>query len=246
MKLLRYLSQKLLRGRLQQKISYTFEYDGLATIHNSDFMNDQKFRKAYKLAEETGSWYGHQMPWRAYIAFWLAEQAKRLEGDFVECGVNRGGLALGIIDYINFQDTAKKFYLFDTFEGFDNRYISQQEVKQGILNIYKYGDCYEQVKATFRNFNNVEIVKGSVPDTLTKVEIKNVAFLSIDMNCAFPEIEALNFFWDKLTKGAIIILDDYGFEAHIAQKKAHDEFARQKGISVLSLPTGQGLIIKTY
>jgi O-methyltransferase len=44
--------------------------------------------------------------------------------------------------------------------------------------------------------------------------------------------------------GAAIVLDDYGWRKHYEQKRAFDEFARQRGTSVLALPTGQGLILK--
>jgi O-methyltransferase len=64
------------------------------------------------------------------------------------------------------------------------------------------------------------------------------------MNCVIPEIEAAEFFWDKLVCGGVIVLDDYGWKGHHLQKQAFDEFAAKRGIKILSLPTGQGLIIK--
>jgi hypothetical protein len=41
-----------------------------------------------------------------------------------------------------------------------------------------------------------------------------------------------------------VVLDDYAFRGYERQKAAMDEFARQVGIEILTLPTGQGLIIK--
>ena len=74
----------------------------------------------------------------------------------------------------------------------------------------------------------------------------NLRFLSIDMNCVQPEVDALNFFWDKMVPGGLIVLDDYGFgNSNHEQKKAHDEFATSKNVEILSLPTCQGLIIKS-
>jgi hypothetical protein len=64
------------------------------------------------------------------------------------------------------------------------------------------------------------------------------------MNCVYPEISAAEYFWNKIAPGGIIVLDDYGFDKHINQKEAFDEFANKRGIQVLSLPTGQGLIFK--
>jgi hypothetical protein len=65
------------------------------------------------------------------------------------------------------------------------------------------------------------------------------------MNCVGPEIAAIEYFWPRLVHGALVILDDYGWSAHIAQKLAMDDFAGKVGTKILSLPTGQGLIIKS-
>jgi hypothetical protein len=47
-----------------------------------------------------------------------------------------------------------------------------------------------------------------------------------------------------MVKGAWVLLDDYAYVGYDEQKKAHDAFARSKGIDILSLPTGQGLYRK--
>lgn len=54
------------------------------------------------------------------------------------------------------------------------------------------------------------------------------------------------YFWDKLVPGGIILLDDYGWQTHEAQKADWDEFARDRGVQILTMPTGQGLLIKPY
>ena len=64
------------------------------------------------------------------------------------------------------------------------------------------------------------------------------------MNCVQPEVAAMEYFWPKLVAGGVVILDDYGFSGHEAQKRAADQFAASVGARILSLPTGQGLLIK--
>ena len=64
------------------------------------------------------------------------------------------------------------------------------------------------------------------------------------MNVVIPEIAAAEYFWDRLVTGAIVILDDYGHLPHVLQKHAFDAFAAARGVQVLLLPTGQGLIFK--
>ncbi|HLO34499.1 MAG TPA: hypothetical protein VK194_00390 [Candidatus Deferrimicrobium sp.] len=41
-----------------------------------------------------------------------------------------------------------------------------------------------------------------------------------------------------------MILDDHGHLPYAAQKRAFDAFAAERGVQVLLLPTGQGLIFK--
>jgi hypothetical protein len=40
------------------------------------------------------------------------------------------------------------------------------------------------------------------------------------------------------------VFDDYGWTGYQAQKHAADTFMRQRGLAVLELPTGQGLVVK--
>lgn len=225
-----------------EEISYN--QDGLLTSTNADFMKEEQFLKAYKAGEDTDSWQGGSIHWRVHVILWAAKQASKLEGDFVECGVNKGGYSRAIFEYLGSSFTQnKKFYLLDTYEGFSEKYLSEEEKKRG-AGFGGYENSYETVKKTFGSFQNAVIVKGTVPDTLPQVKAEKLAYLSIDMNCVEPEIAAAEFFWDKLVSGAIIVLDDYGWAAHIDQKHAFDEFAKRKNVTILSLPTGQGVIIK--
>ena len=221
----------------------TYNRDGLATRHNADFMNDRRFQEAYHRGKATGSWGQYNIQWRAYIACWAANRALSLVGDFVECGVNRGGLAMAVMHYVNFSNLDRKFYLLDTFCGLAEKYLTDEERHLGITS-GGYEECYESVRSTFRGFANVEIIRGMVPDTLPLVNSNRIAYLSIDMNCVEPEIAAAAYFWDKLVSGAAVILDDYGWAGHLVQKRAFDQFAQDHGVQVLQLPTGQGLIFK--
>jgi O-methyltransferase len=221
----------------------TYNQDGLATVHNVDFMQEPRFKEAYDLGKKTGSWGNAEIHWRAFVACWAANKAKTLEGDFVECGVNKGGLARTVVHYVDFAKLDKKFYLLDTFQGLADKYLSEAERERENQWGERYDECYDAVKATFRDFN-VEIIRGTVPDTLTQVKTEKVCYLSIDMNCALPELAAAEFFWDKLVSGAVMLLDDYNWDLHTEQHVGFNQFAARKGVQVLSLPTGQGLIVK--
>ena len=150
-----------------------------------------------------------------------------------------------VMHYINFNALDKTYYLLDTFTGLTDEYSTPEEmVKNENFGYQKLVGLYEKVKHSFRDFN-VEIIQGTVPETLPQVKTNQICYLSVDMNCVLPEIAALDFFWDKLVPGGVIILDDYGYGNNRDQKLAHDEWAAKKNIKILSLPTAQGLIIKS-
>ena len=234
-----------IEGQAKKKIvpNVTYNRDGLATIHNCDFMQDPRFAEAYALGKATGSWGSAETHWRTYIVCWAAQRGLAYEGDFVECGVNRGGYARAVIAYTQFGQLPRKFYLLDTYAGLVDEYISEEERAHG-LQAGGYAECFDVVQKTFAPFANVVLVRGAIPETLPIIKSEKVAFLSIDMNCTPPEIAAANYLWDRLSSGAVVVLDDYGWPGHIHQKQAFDQFAIDRNVQVLALPTGQGLIIK--
>ncbi|HQR08311.1 MAG TPA: TylF/MycF/NovP-related O-methyltransferase [Gemmatales bacterium] len=223
--------------------SWTYGEDGLCTMHVADFLNDPQFQKAYAAGKATGSWPNGDLRWRVYVALWAARQAWNLSGDFVECGVHLGGLATAILTDVNWQQSpSRHFYLLDTFNGFpaDQRGVAAEVHRNDYLD-----DVWPQVQGHFSKFPAVKLIRGAIPQTLTHVTSQQVAYLSIDMNCAEPEVAALEYFWPRMVTGGIVLLDDYAFaEAYRRQKEAIDRWAKPLSLPILSLPTGQGLLIK--
>jgi hypothetical protein len=211
-------------------------------------MLDPDFCKAYErgvlACEQDYTWH-----WRVHIGLWAAYSASKLKGDFVECGVNRGFLSSAIMEYLNWDSLNKTFYLMDTFSGIDERYVSVEELDSGILE-RNTSDSYtkdvESVRDNFSQWKNIQIIVGAIPETLNEVETDNVAYLHIDMNCSPPEVAAFNYFWERLVPGAFVLLDDYAYKGYRPQKVGMDAAAAAKDLKIVSLPTGQGLLIKPY
>jgi hypothetical protein len=226
-----------------------YDQDGLRSIHNHDFMSDPSFCKAYergcRAASDYKNWH-----WRVHIGLWAGFTASKLVGDFVECGVGRGFFSSAIMEFLNWDSLNRTFYLLDTFEGVDPRFVSQEDYEcrakrgQSAVEDDLYVRDVESVKVNFSQWKNIQIIKGSVPETLNQVETQNVAYLHLDMNCSPPEVAAMNFFWDRLVPGAIILLDDYAYRGFESQKNALEAFGKEKQVMIASLPTGQGLLIK--
>lgn len=236
-----------------------YDQDGLRTMHNHEFMLDSSFQEAYQRGVKTqGSMrlLGPQGPeynchWRVHVALWVAFSASKLDGDFVECGVNKGMFSSCIMNYLRWDLLGKTFYLMDTFKGIDERFTSEADRQAGVLEMNKgrlesgfYVSTVESVKSNFREWKNVKIIEGSIPETLSECKAEKVAYLHLDMNCSVPEVAAVEYFWDRLVEGAFILMDDYAYHGSRNEKLGMDAFADKKGLNIVSLPTGQGLLIK--
>ena len=228
-----------------------FDFDGLKSVHNHDFMEDPQFMSAYERGmKATGT--NYQWYWRVHIGLWAAATAIKLDGDFVECGVNRGFLSSAIMHRLNWDTTGRIFYLLDTFAGIDLKYLNHSELDAGIrernqndLNSGFYTQNLKGVIDNFSEWHNKKIMVGSIPDTLPQIASKKIAFLHLDLNCTQPEVDTIEYLWDRLCCGAVILLDDYAYVGYHPQKVGMDAWAAKRNVAIASLPSGQGLIIRT-
>jgi hypothetical protein len=228
---------------------YTFNADGLATVHAAGFLSDPRFADAYAAGANTGHRIAApqklHIEWRVYVCCWAARHAAHLDGDFVECGVGTGIVSLAVCRYVRFEALARRFWLFDTYGGIPEAQALPEELELArSKNRRHYFDSYDLVARNFSDYPNVRLVKGHVPESLAQADLRRIAYLHIDMNIAYPEVEASRALWDRVVPGGVIIYDDYAAPAHGAQKQALDAFAAERSVDILSLPTGQGLLLK--
>jgi hypothetical protein len=225
--------------------------DGLFTLHNDRFRRDPDFQDAYRRGLRATGNPGAEFEWRVHLALWAAAAGLHVPGDFVECGVNAGLISSAIMHGLRWNTLGRRFFLIDTFRGPVLDQYSPEEIGRGRLQVAKdavaagaFVTDLDRVRANYAEWPSAIVVQGTVPDVLASLEIPRVAFLHIDMNCAYPERAALEFFWSLLPAGAIVLLDDYAYFGHDLQGDAMDAAARKLGAVVLSLPTGQGLILR--
>ncbi len=239
----------------QDKPEPSYSADNLAVWKkNVDFLADPRFVEAYRcgmgsghhMCRPPGSDRDIHIEWRVHVLLWAAVHAAKLAGDFVECGVNTGIYSLAVCQYLDFNRTGKSFYLFDTYCGIPAEQMTDEERSLGRADQHSklYSECYDIARRNFSPYPKAVLVRGVVPDTLDTVDIPRVCYLSIDMNIVQPEIAAIEFFWDKLSPGAPVILDDYGWEHFSPQREAMNAFAKRKSVEILTLPTGQGLLLR--
>jgi hypothetical protein len=229
-------------GHVVRSLGLPYE-DGLMSRHNRDFLEDPDFVRAYARGIEASGDLGWR--WRVHIGLWAASTAARLPGDFIECGVNRGFLSTAIMEYLDWDHVGKQFWLLDTFGGIDLSQLEGDDLaaareRNARMDLADAGS----VRTWFSQWQNVNVIEGSVPATLSLVQADEIAYLHLDMNSSEPEVAALEYFWERLVLGAVVLLDDYGYRGYEAQKHAMDELARRRDVPIASLPTGQGLLIR--
>jgi O-methyltransferase len=66
----------------------------------------------------------------------------------------------------------------------------------------------------------------------------------VDVDLYEPALDCCRFVWPRLNSGGVILFDDYGFPACRGERTAVDEFFAEMDCPVVTLPTGQGLVIK--
>ena len=108
-----------------------------------------------------------------------------------------------------------------------------------------YFDCCEIARNNFSEWKNVTLVRGELPETLSRIDGRKIAYFSIDLNSATHEMQVIERLWPLISLGGVIVLDDYGFKTYEAQYEAWNAFAARVGHSIFYLPTGQGLLFKS-
>jgi O-methyltransferase len=235
--------------------SSIFWGDRMLTLDKSaGFRADPRFKAAIQAADSSTGANQYTSPdgitWRYNTMIWAAKQALWVEGDFVECGVYKGDISWVLTEMVDLKMHGRKMYLYDTFEGFSSKYSSPEDFPDAphFFEIahagYNEVGLYENVVARFANKPYVRIIKGVVPDVLDDVSPDKIALLHLDINSPAAERGALDRLYDKMPPGGVLVFDDYGWTMFRRQKESADAFLQSRGLTILELPTGQGLAIK--
>jgi len=181
---------------------------------------------------------------RCYIIYEFCRYCLHLEGDFAECGVYKGGSALLIGEtLLNSSVRDKQVHLFDTFTGMPA--MANQD-PSGAVKEGRFGDTsLNGVKEYLQEVPFVVFHPGLIPETFQPVKDRKFAFVHIDIDLYQTHIDCCDFFYERVTKGGVMVFDDYGrpfFRA--SAKQAVDEFFANKPETAIALHTGQCIVIK--
>ena len=165
-----------------------------------------------------------------------------IAGDFVECGVFKGGSAMMMaFSLLHFNDTSRKIYLYDTFEGMSEPTAHDVDlIGETAKSLLARGEavCYSPIEEVKQNFektnfptNQVFFTKGKVEETIPKTLPSKVALLRLDTDWYESTYHELTHLYPILEKNGVLIIDDYGHWE--GARKAVDQYFKENNINLL-------------
>ncbi|MEX1254778.1 MAG: TylF/MycF/NovP-related O-methyltransferase [Dehalococcoidia bacterium] len=189
-----------------------------------------------------------------YARWALAED---IPGDFVECGVWRGGSAFLIADLLRRQGVQdRKVWLFDSFEGHQppeeidgdpaRAYIAKTDSPE------YFDNCRVPVEDVQRSARGLglapftEIVKGWFDESLpaTRERIGPIALLRVDCDWYASVRTCLEQLYDQVSTGGFVIFDDYydwdgctvAVHEFLAERRLPHRIASDDGVAYIRKP----------
>lgn len=167
-----------------------------------------------------------------------------IAGDFVECGVWRGGSVMAMalkLQSLNVSD--RRIWLYDTFAGMTPPTSQDVEAGTGVPaelmlqetpvgdgnNVWcvaGIADVRANVDSTGYPAENFTFVEGDVSQTLLTSVPESIALLRLDTDWYESTKSGLEILYPRLTVGGVCILDDYGHWQ--GARQAVDEYFAQQ------------------
>jgi hypothetical protein len=168
-----------------------------------------------------------------------------IPGAIVECGVFKGAslARLAMFRELLSNSIAKKIVAFDAFGAFPaTQFEADKKVREKfITDAGEQGIDTGQLEAVLKNkgvLRNVELIKGDVNVTVPKYMAENpqlkISFLNLDTDVYEPAVTILKHFYPRLSRGGVMLLDDYG--VFPGETQAVDEYFRGEAVAIRKLP----------
>ena len=147
-------------------------------------------------------------------------KTKKIKGNILEFGVGRGRSMIATCHIINEYNINKKYFAFDSFEGFGNitdKDKSYRNPKPGEWAVspkkqFKYSIKNLKLILSYHiyknNFKKIKFIKGFVESTLKKYKFNSISFINLDLDLYSGHKTVLENTFEKLSKYGIIYFDD--------------------------------------
>lgn len=170
-------------------------------------------------------------------------------GDFVECGVWRGGSLMVIaLSLLKKGVNSRNIYAYDTFRGttaptsedyqlFDGREASalydraRRKDDRGWLTWISLSEVEANLATTHYPRERIIFVKGEVEKTIPQAAPDKIALLRLDTDWYASTKHELTHLFPRIAQNGVILIDDYGHWN--GSKKAVDEYFASNGITIL-------------
>lgn len=177
----------------------------------------------------------------------LYDKVKDIPGDIVECGVFKGSGILSwlklkhILSYNSFKKVIG-FDFFDSKELINSLSGKDKETMEALFKSRKFdmNSSYVEylsntiIKAGF-NVSDFELIEGDVSATTKDFCSKRPGFkislLYLDMDLEKPTYDTLNNFWNRVSKGGIVVLDEYGYHQW-SESLGVDRFLEENNLEI--------------
>lgn len=176
----------------------------------------------------------------------LFKMSADIPGSIVECGVFKGAAFVRFAAFRKLlcNSSNKKMIGFDVFGEFpetafegDKKWREKFITDSGDQGIDK--DQLMEVLKHKKCDDNVELVKGdvcvTVPDYIKQHPELKISFLNIDVDIYEPTLAALKNLYPHVSKGGVIVLDDYA-NVFPGANKAIEEFLKGKDVTIKRFP----------
>lgn len=150
---------------------------------------------------------------------------KGLPGDFVECGVWKGGSSMMIaLTLKQLGITDRDLYLYDTFEGMSapteqdvsvigdkaDTLLREHDKSAGIWAYSGLDEVKANMQMTGYPANRIHYVKGKVEDTIPGVIPSKIGLLRLDTDWYESTRHELQHLYPQLAAQGVMIIDDFG------------------------------------
>ena len=182
---------------------------------------------------------------RCYTLVELVRQIKHIPGNIAECGSRFGKSSLFILGGFG-SGSDKKMHIFDSFEGISKP--NERDLDTAGKTVWESGELAVAEDILHQNLKEYEgrfvTYKGWIPERFREIEDEHFCLVHIDVDLYDPTRDSVEFFYPRLNRGGLMICDDYGSGYCPGAKAAFDEFFADKPENVISLATGQCVVIK--
>ena len=202
--------------------------DAWLRLHDS--VSSQPFARLYK-AVRPYTMSGNRRLRGLYMAI-RHVTAHQIPGDVVECGTARGGSAALMGLALKEVGAERTLWVFDTFEGIPPPTAADPDYDIAALYTGDFRGDLDDVAALFGRLgilDRARLVKGLFQDTLPRAEVGAIAVLHLDGDWYESVKVCLETLYDRVSRGGIIQIDDYGHWE--GARKAVDEFMAERRLA---------------